>query len=249
MNATAVTLTPYTDSQSHLLAALALLDLRVQWAIARARANGLQPDDDFRGLYISDDHADALLKQGIGGHLWANGNGRHPLPANFPALLEQARQEWEARTQASRANDILLRLDHLTTAFHLTAAETDALLIALAPEIDPRYERLYAYLQDDVTRKRPSIDLTLNLLTANFQAKLAQRQLFADDGRLLAHRLLFRYTDNLNSAATLLAHFLRVAPGVVEFLLDGDTLDAQLASAAALDHSPPAQPPQRVPAN
>lgn len=251
MNATAVTLTPYTDSQSHLLAALALLDLRVQWAIARARANGLQPDDDFRGLYISDDHADALLKQGIGGHLWANGhsNGRHPLPANFPALLEQARQEWEARTQASRANDILLRLDHLTTAFHLTPAETDALLIALAPEIDPRYERLYAYLQDDVTRKRPSIDLTLNLLTANFQAKLAQRQLFADDGRLLAHRLLFRYTDNLNSAATLLAHFLRVAPGVVEFLLDGDTLDAQLASAAALDHSPPAQPPQRVPAN
>ena len=41
-----------------------------------------------------------------------------------------------------------------------------ALLIALAPEIDPRYERLYAYLQDDVTRKRPSIDLTLNLLPA-----------------------------------------------------------------------------------
>ncbi|MBK8933912.1 MAG: hypothetical protein IPM76_16695 [Chloroflexi bacterium] len=85
MNATAVTLTPYTDSQSHLLAALALLDLRVQWAIARARANGLQPDDDFRGLYISDDHADALLKQGIGGHLWANATATAvtPCPPTF----------------------------------------------------------------------------------------------------------------------------------------------------------------------
>jgi hypothetical protein len=249
MNATAVTLSPYTDSQSHLLAGLAVLDLRVQWAIARARANGLQPDDDFRGLYISEAHADTLLNLGIGGHVWANGNGngRQPAAFDFPAALDQARHEWDARTQASHVAGIPLRLHHLAAAFALTPAETDALLIALAPEIDPRYERLYAYLQDDVTRKRPTIDLTLNLLTHNFHDKLQQRHLFADNGRLLTHRLLYRYTDSLNSAATRLAHFLRVAPGVVEFLLDGGTLDPQLIPAATLDTNPPAGPPRRVP--
>jgi len=241
-------ITPYADSQAHLLAGLAVLDVRVQWAIARARANGLQPDDDFRGLYVSDDHADTLLGQGIGGHVWANGNGygHQPLDTDFAAVLDQARQEWNARTQASEAAGVPLRLAHLAHTFDLSPAETDVLLIALAPEIDPRYERLYAYLQDDVTRKRPSIDLALNLLTTSFHEKLQQRRMLADNGRLLAHRLLFCFTDGLNIAATRLAHFLRVAPSVVEFLLDGDTLDPQLTSAAALVQLPPAHPPQRV---
>ncbi|ABG51415.1 AAA ATPase [Trichodesmium erythraeum IMS101] len=36
------------------------------------------------------------------------------------------------------------------------------MLIALAPEIDLRYDRLYAYLQDDFTSKGSSVDLALN---------------------------------------------------------------------------------------
>ncbi|MBK8988431.1 MAG: ATP-binding protein [Chloroflexi bacterium] len=249
MNVTAV-LAPYADSQSHLLAGLSVLDWRVQWAIARARANGLQPDDEFRGLYISDDHADALLSQGIGGHIWANGSGRSmPTALDFPAALDQARHEWQARAQASRADNIPLRLNHLAAAFGLTPIEVDALLIALAPEIDPRYERLYAYLQDDVTRKRPTIDLALNLLTTSFREKLQQRQLFAENGRLLAHHLLICFHDGPNSAAARLAHFLRPAPSVVEFLLDDDTLDPQLTPAAALIAAAPTHPPQRVPAD
>ena len=47
----------------------------------------------------------------------------------------------------------------------------DVLLICLASELDLRYERLYAYLQDDVTRKQPSVDLVLNLLCPSFEAK------------------------------------------------------------------------------
>ena len=240
-------LTPYADSQSHLLAGLALLDLRVQWAIARARANGLQPDDDFRGLYISDEQADTLLNLGIGGHLWANNNGHHPAPFDFPAALDRACQEWGARTQASLAAGLPLRLPHLAAAFALTSTEIDALLIALAPEIDPRYERLYAYLQDDVTRKRPSLDLALNLLTANFQEKLTLRRLFGENGRLLTHRLLSLFADGPTSAPTRLAHSLRVAPNIVEFLLGDDALDPQLALAASLRPTPAAAPPRRVP--
>lgn len=244
MKETAV-LAPYADSQSHLLAGLSLLDWRVQWAVARARANGLQPDDDFRGLYISDEQADTLLNLGVGGHNWANHNGQHPF--DFPAALEKAYQEWEARAQASLSAGLPLRLAHLAAAFDLTPTEVDALLIALAPEIDPRYERLYAYLQDDVTRKRPSIDLALNLLTTSFQEKLKERRLFSENGRLLTHRLLYLFHDGPASAPTRLAHFLRVAPGVVEFLLDGDALDPQLVPAAALHPTPPAEPPQRIP--
>jgi hypothetical protein len=46
----------------------------------------------------------------------------------------------------------------------LSAFDVDLILLALAPKLDLRYERLYAYLQDDVTRTWPSVDLALNLL-------------------------------------------------------------------------------------
>ncbi|MFC6724748.1 hypothetical protein ACFQE1_10255, partial [Halobium palmae] len=41
----------------------------------------------------------------------------------------------------------------------------DVLLFALAPDLDPRYELQYSYLQDDVTRKRPTVHLLARLLS------------------------------------------------------------------------------------
>ena len=49
--------------------------------------------------------------------------------------------------------------NRLATLFQLTPSDCDVLLICLAPELDLRYERLYAYLQDDVTQRRPTVDL------------------------------------------------------------------------------------------
>ena len=37
------------------------------------------------------------------------------------------------------------------------------LLVALAPDLDPRFERLYGYLHDDVSRRRASVGLALEL--------------------------------------------------------------------------------------
>lgn len=43
------------------------------------------------------------------------------------------------------------------------------LALAFAPEHDLRYERVYAYLQDDMTRRRPSPDLLARLLCASHE--------------------------------------------------------------------------------
>ena len=50
----------FEDSLGHLLAGLAYVDLRVRWAVSRARQAGLNPDDEYRGLYISDEQIDQL---------------------------------------------------------------------------------------------------------------------------------------------------------------------------------------------
>jgi AAA+ superfamily predicted ATPase len=237
----------FADSQTHLLAGLAYVDLRIRWAVSRARANGLNPDDEFRGLYISDAHVDSLLNHDLGEHLWQNGNGRNghaPLDNQTgPESIAQARTNWQARTTASRDAGIALRLDELTQSFTLTPPEIDALLITLAPELDPRYERLFAFLQDDVTRKRPSVDLILNLLTDSFDEKLQLRRLLADDGRLIQSQLLHRYSD---SHTPLLAQFVRPAAHLVEFLLGRDALDSRLVDCARLLPQDDALRPRRL---
>ena len=56
------------------------------------------------------------------------------------------------------------RLAHVTRALGLDLLDAAVLAICAAPELNPRYGRLYAYLQDDVTRKLPSPRLVGHLL-------------------------------------------------------------------------------------
>jgi hypothetical protein len=48
-------------------------------------------------------------------------------------------------------------------AFELSPLDVELLLVALAPDLEPRFERLYGYLHDDVSRRRASIGLALEL--------------------------------------------------------------------------------------
>lgn len=243
--ATGEVVIPFADSQAHLLAGLAVVDLRVKWAVVRARTNGLNPQDEFRGLYISDDQVDQLLGYDIGQHLWsaANGHGPNGHGRAWPDLITQARAHWQAQTRASREAGVAMRLDDMAQAFALTLEEIEAFLLALAPEIDPRYAQIVAYLQDDVTRKRPSVDLLLNLLTDSFTHKLRLRRLFSDNGRLLQAHLLQRLGD---SEKEFLAHTVRPYPHIVEFLLENDALDARLDGLARLLPCADLPPLQRV---
>jgi hypothetical protein len=63
-----------------------------------------------------------------------------------------------AATGALPALDILARL------FRLGEFEHDLLLLCLAPEIDPSFERLYGYVQDDATRKYATANLAVQTL-------------------------------------------------------------------------------------
>jgi AAA+ superfamily predicted ATPase len=120
------------------------------------------------------------------------------------------------------------RLDTLSRLFQLSAFEADCLLICLAPEIDSRYERLYAYLQDDVTKRRPSVDLTLSLLCPTLAHKLIHRQAFLPAAPLLRQRLVQLFEDPAKPHPTLLGRYLRVDDRIVNYLLDCDEIDARL---------------------
>ena len=153
-----------TSEPADIFAALARLDALLRRAVDRVgEQTGVAPGaDPFRGKYISHDDVARSLASQPGAPLGV----------------------------ASEPTAPSGRLTVLAEAFALSAFDLDVFVIALAPEVDLRYTKIYAYLQDDVTRRRPSVDFTLSLLCGSAAEKLARRARLLGPAPLVHHRLI-----------------------------------------------------------
>lgn len=147
-----------------------------------------------------------------------------------------AREVGEPTLRSTPAADFGEYLSHLAPfnwlqhTFELSTFDLSVVLLALAPEIDLRYERIYAYLQDDVTRKHPSVDLALNLFCPSVEAKMQQRDRFVASAPLIRHQLLHLIANPTQVQPPLLSHALKLDEQVIRFLLGQQGLDSRLAS-------------------
>jgi AAA+ superfamily predicted ATPase len=218
---------PFATSLEHVLAELEWVDLFLRLQVHRARR--LRTGDDrFAGLYISEEEIDALSGEPAGLPRWATA----PVPwsqADVQRALDDLALRLGARVAASIAAGVLLRLERLAALFDLDRLDRHILLIAFAPEIDLRYERLFAYLQDDMTQRRPSVDLVLNLVCPTLEAKLDARARLTPQGPLVRHRLVEIFEDAARPRAPLLGKHVRVDDRIAGYLLGSDDVDASLS--------------------
>jgi hypothetical protein len=139
-----------SGADPQLLARLHDVEARVRLAVDHRRADDPSPDDPFRGLYVNDEAVERLLA------------GPAPVPglgAGLPVVDDPGPLMTLARNAA------------------LTALDLQLLVTALVPDLDNRFERLYGYLNDDVTRRRASIGLALELAGASSTSAAARRAL------------------------------------------------------------------------
>jgi hypothetical protein len=197
-------------SLRHLLGRLRLVESQVRRLVARRREADPEPDDPVRGLYISEDQVDRLLAG---------------LATALPAGLSAEREATERRGDELQEAGADLRLRRLSRTFGLDETDTDVLLIAMAPDLDARFERLYGYLHDDVTRRRPSIGLAVELLGLDLAGAEARSRLLPES-RLLGGRLL-EVTDQ---DRPFLTRTLRVPDRVTAHLLGDDTPTSRVAA-------------------
>src|SRR3954463_7307324 len=87
-------------------------------------------------------------------------------------------------TQGDSGSDADGRLQEVVRALGLDLLEAAVLAVCAAAELNPRYGRLYAYLQDDVTRKLPSPRLVGQLLEGEGLSPADVMAAFDADGRL-----------------------------------------------------------------
>jgi winged helix domain-containing protein/ATPase family protein associated with various cellular activities (AAA) len=215
----------YRSDAEHLADELRWVDatVRRRVATARRRRDALPGD---RTAYVSDAEVDWLLAVDPGAPVADE-------PRDEAELLEA---EIDARVRSAVEAGSEPALERLARRFRLTRLDRRALVLCLAPELDRKYDKLYAYLQDDVTRKRPSADLVLDLLCDDPAERRACRARLTRDAPLLSLGILAQVDDpGSPSGSTDLARFLAVEPRVLGFLMGGEDLDRRLASLASLE--------------
>jgi hypothetical protein len=181
--------------REHLLARLAALEARLVAAVEVRRSTDPTPDDPMRGLYLTEGHIARLASDGEAFAFALTS----PPPAPSAGLA----------ALAVRAG--------------LDEVDVEVLTIAVAPDIDPRFERYYGYLHDDVTRRRASVGLSLKLAGADLADATARRRLGPDGPLVRASLVTVEDSDR-----PFLSRALRVPDRVVTSLLGDDRLDPEL---------------------
>ncbi|MGW1427774.1 ATP-binding protein [Streptomyces sp. NPDC002431] len=204
----------------HLLARAVAVEQRIRRAVEARQLTDPEPDDAFRGLYLTDESIARLLDEPgarafpdpVPAHGAGDGPGAEPGPGTGPES----------------------RLSSLAAEFGLAELDVEILLITLVPDLDDRFEAFYGYLNDDVTRRRPSIGLALGLCGLSPADQEARGRLAAR-GPLREGRLLL--VEDLDRP--FLSRALRVPDRVTAHLLGDDTPDPRLAELLAPWHAVP----------
>ena len=218
---------PYASSMEHLEDELQRIDylVRAQTVRWRLSVGASKPEHLWGMAYVSDAEVAAYLQ--------APFTPPHHLPPEITDVLagyweaaEALRQAIQAR-RAQTAPQVVLRLARLQALFGLTDLERDILLVCLLSEFDGRYRRLFAYLQDDASRTRPTVELVLQILHPLLPQPVAGYAAFDAGAPLLAHHLLRLDTEVPGDVPRALRS-LRVDERIVGYLLGSDQPDERL---------------------
>lgn len=172
--------------------------------------------DPFRGLYVNLVEVKGLLDREPGVPLfWSRGE----------SIDASQQSDWEGS-----------HLTWLKDEFGLSDFDMDIIIITLAPKLDLRYERIYAYLQDNVSRRKASVELVLNLLCSSAEEKIERRAHFAPDAPLVRRNLIHLIAEPNHYQPSLLSHSIMLDEQITNLFLLQEGLDSRLSPFCELIH-------------
>lgn len=208
---------PFLDNWTYLRTELSWLDRVLANAIARQRKDSKEVER------VSRSKADAVTSHWWKGLVTVDGLVAGDSPAELPRRRSGSnasyQQQMEARIRASRNQGIVLGLPSLCQRLDLSTFEKNTVLMALAPEINRRYARMYNFLQEvdqAGAAGLPTVDLILRLLCRNDTEWRKARLSLAAGSCLVQHGLV---EFPANQAEPFLAHVVKLSDPCVEYLL------------------------------
>jgi hypothetical protein len=215
----------FESNGEHLRTELALLDLRIREEILRLRPDEPgRAEDSFQGLAISQAEVFQLLRP----RRKTRDGVTNKIPVSIKILAAERKLDRCRRTSIDAGTP--LALAELSSRFGLSRIQERCVIVALAPEMERRYQKLFGYLHDDVTAPRLSVELAIRLSsnTSDEAAQLLRE--FAGGSPLLQNHLISLHDETAEAPAPLAAKILKLDPRIVRFLLDDPAGDEGLES-------------------
>ncbi len=178
--------------------------------VERMRSAGVPVgEDDYRGLYTSDGEADRLTSED---------SGRRERATNLAAELVEAGKRFP-------------RGARLAAMSGLTDFDFGAVLFCFATEVDLGLERLVGYVQDDVTKRRPRVEMIERLFGCDEDDGAGPRH-FGPDAPLVRLGLAALGPEPGQPHTPLAAEYAWLTPRVAAYLQDDDQVAAELLAHA-----------------
>ena len=211
----ATPISAYVSNLEHLRGELMMLNFRLQreverWRSTHAPGAGLEELSGTRLTHLGADVAIDSLEQDL----------LAPRAVDPQASLAPRVAIHRQREAAALKADVPLRLPELAERLGLDDFERNAVLLALAPELDERYERVFGYLENDMQRRWPTVRLALRLFGGPAEQAHGEAWKLDVQGRLSRLRVL--QSTEVSSPFPLVsrARGLRLDPRILAFLLD-----------------------------
>jgi ATP-dependent 26S proteasome regulatory subunit len=226
---------PYSSTKENLIDELRWVSHLITAHVLRLRhVNFYEGLKDFREFFISDKEIDALLASNIFERNEQIDIERKKKIIDLLGNAEKLRKEINKSAEESIANNIFLPISQVAKCFRLSEFELKTLMICLAPQLDTRYEKLYAYLQNDGTKRHPTIDLIFSLMDLSFEERISARDYFAAQAPLFKFRILEFLENEYAKNIPLLSKHLKVNDRIAGYLLDSGFIDNEFKQIAEL---------------
>ncbi|EFM11335.1 AAA ATPase central domain protein [Paenibacillus curdlanolyticus YK9] len=228
---------PYADHWEHLLDELGRLDLRIRIEMERMAIREEAQDEltrQYAGIALTREEMVRLLDEvgPINEQLSAHERMRL---LDLEEELQTLERSIYRRSQATAAEGRILPLERIVECYGLDRFERDAVIVAAAVQVDEKYSKLYGFLLDDATSRQPTVALTLRLLCTGDAEFARQLPYWLPTARLRRHRLIALAPRQADAGGEpMLASYVKLDDGVIQFLLQPDQLDDRVRDVARL---------------
>ncbi len=210
----------------HVYDLLQILDLRLQILLEEL------PDDEgdaspnareVSGLFI----APAEVRRLLGRSSFREGSAANVAAAR--QTLEQKEREIEERLVASRELNSHSALEILAGIFGLSTEDCDVVLTCLAYVLDARYEKVFAFINNDLTKPYPTPLLVATIFGYDGQRRDRLRSCLRPDAPLLRRMLLRADRNGAYGEGSPFGQRLMLDERVADFLLGTARVDGRAA--------------------
>jgi AAA+ superfamily predicted ATPase len=199
----------------------------------------LYKDVSFNDVVVSDGEIEAILKNTSKAiDIYDSLEQKDDEIINLKDKLKEKENEIdkkvkETQNQQEAVDEPFFFLPHLINVLNLTQIEIEAIISCLALQVDSqitkKYERIYAYLNDNLSKKKPTANLLLATIYSSLEDRIKNRYILSKDSKLFKYHILqvVEDDDGNNDSYDIFDQSLRLDDEITRLILFGMTLNSK----------------------